>query len=80
MLTAISFDIFSSKLIDSTSETKIEISLEEKKSEKISDENLITNISELYFNNTKVFIGFNASIPLVNQLYLNNIFKPPIFS
>ena len=80
MLTAISFDITSPKLMDSASETKIEISLEEKKSEKILDENLITNVSELYLKNTKAFTGFYCTMPFVDQLYLNDIFKPPIFS
>ena len=80
MLTAISFDISSPKLMDSASETKIEISLEEKKSEKILDENLITNVSELYLKNTKAFTSFYCTMPFVDQLYLNDIFKPPIFS
>lgn len=80
MLTVMSFDISSPKLVDNTSETKIEISLEEKKSEKISDENLIANVSELDLKNTKSFTGFYCSLPFVDQLYLNNIFKPPRFS
>jgi len=80
MLTAMSFDISSPKLIDSASEIKVEISLEEKKSEKISDENLIANVLELDLKNTKVFTGFYCSMPFVDQLYLNNIFKPPRFS
>ena len=80
MLTAMSFDISSPKLMDSNSETQIEISLEEKKSEKISDEKLIANVSDLYLKDSKCFTGFEASTPLVDQLYLNNIFKPPKFS
>ena len=80
MLTAISYDISSPKLMDSTSKTHVEISLEEEKSEKILDENLIANVSDLFLKNTKLFTGFESSIPLVDQLYLNNIFKPPIFS
>ena len=80
MFTAISFDMTSSKLMDTTSETTIEISLEEKKSEKIYDENLITNISNLSLKETKACRGFDFSIPIVDQLYLNNIFRPPIFS
>lgn len=77
MLTAISFDISSPKVMDSTSKTHVEISLEE---EKISDENLIFNVSELYLNNTKGFTGFYCSNPLVKQLYINDIFEPPKFS
>jgi endonuclease III-like uncharacterized protein len=80
MLMAMSFDISSPKLMDSTSETKVEISLEEKKSEKISDENLIANASELDLKNTKAFTGFYCAMPFVEQLYLNNIFKPPRLS
>lgn len=80
MLTVMSFDISSPKLMDNTSETKIEVSLEEKKSEKISDEKLIANLSVLYLNETKVCTSFDSSLPLVDQLYLNTIFKPPIFS
>ena len=80
VLTAISFDISSPKLMDNTSETKIEVSLEEKKSEAKSDENLMVNVSELYLKETKAFTGFDFSAPIVDQLYLNNIFKPPIFS
>ena len=80
MLTAMSFDISAPKFMDSTSETKVEISLEEKKSEKISDEKLIVNVSELHLKNSKAFTGFYCSIPFVDQLYLNDIFKPPIFS
>jgi hypothetical protein len=80
MLTAISFDISVPKLMDSTSETTVEISLEEKESKKTSDEKLIANVSDLYMKETKACTGFDFSLPLVNQLYLNNIFKPPIFS
>jgi hypothetical protein len=80
MLTVVSFDISSPKLMDNTSETNIEVSLEEKKSEKKSDEKLIANVSGLYLKETKVSTGFDSSLPLVDQLYLNTIFKPPIFS
>lgn len=80
MLTAVSFDISSPKLMDSTSKTQVEISLEEEKSEKISDEKLIANVSDLFLKDTKLFTGFKSSIPLVDQLYFNNIFKPPKFS
>lgn len=80
VLTVMSFDISSPKLIDNTPETKIEVSLEEKKSEAKSDEKLMVNVSELYLKETKAFIGFDFSTPIVDQLYLNNIFKPPIFS
>lgn len=80
ILTAMSFDISSPKLMDSTSETHVEISLEEKKSEKISDEKLTANVSDLFLKDTKLFTGFESLIPLVDQLYLYNIFKPPKFS
>ena len=80
MLTAMSFDISSPKLMDSNSKTQVEISLEEEKSEKISDEELIANVSDLFLKDTKLFTGLESSIPLVDQLYLNNIFKPPKFS
>jgi hypothetical protein len=80
VLAAISFDIDSSKLMDNTLETKIEASLEEKKSEAKSDENLIVNVSELYLKETKAFAGFDFSTPIVDRLNLNSIFKPPIFS
>jgi hypothetical protein len=80
MLTAMSFDISSPKLMDNTSEIKVEISLEEKKLEKISDEKLIANTSEFDLKNSKAFTGFYCSMPFVDQLYLNDIFKPPIFS
>ena len=80
MLTAMSFDISIPKFIDSTVETQIEISLEEKKSEKISEEKLIANVSELDLKNSKAFTGFYCSMPFVGQLYLNDIFKPPKFS
>lgn len=75
-----SFDISLPKLMDNTSETKIEVSLEEKESKKTSDENLIVYIPELDLKDIKALAGFDSSIPLVNQLYLNNIFKSPIFS
>jgi len=77
MLTAMSYDISSPKLMDSTSNTHVEISLEE---EKTSDENLIADISDLFLKDAKLFTGIESSIPLVDQLYLNNIFKPPKFS
>ena len=80
MLTVISFDISSPKLMDSTSKTQVEISLEEKNLEQISEEELIANVSDLLLKDMKLFTGFESSIPLVDQLYLNNIFKPPKFS
>lgn len=80
MLTVMSFDISSPKLMDNTSETNIEVSLEEKKSEKKLDEKLITYISGLYLKEIKASTGFDFLLPLVDQLYLNTIFKPPKFS
>jgi hypothetical protein len=64
--------------MDSTSKTHVEISLEEE--EKISEEELIVNVLDLFLKDTKLFTGFESSIPLVDQLYLNTIFKPPKFS
>jgi hypothetical protein len=78
LLNVISFDLTSSNIIDNALETKVEVSLEEKEVETKSDENLIANISELYQRETEVFVGFYFSIPIVDQLYLTNIFKPPI--
>jgi hypothetical protein len=78
MLNVISFDLSSPKFIDNTPEIKVEVSLEEKEAEKKSDENLIAAISSLYLKETEVFTDFYFSIPIVDQLYLNNIFKPPI--
>jgi hypothetical protein len=62
--------------MDSTSNTHVEISLEEK----TSDEKLIANLLDLFRKDTILFTGFESSTPLVDQLYLNNIFKPPKFS
>jgi hypothetical protein len=75
-----SFDISSTKLMDSTSKIQVEISLEEEKLEQISEEELIANVSDLFLKDMILFKGFESSIPLVDQLYLNNIFKPPKFS
>ena len=81
MLAAMSFSTSSPVLIDSTYETKIQISLEEENKSKTKvDENLIAGASDFYLKETKAFAGFDISVPLVNQLYLNTIFKPPKFS
>ena len=79
ILTAISFDT-SLPMLDNTTETKIEVSLEEKESKKTSDEKLIAYVLESYPKEIKLFAGFDLNTPLVNQLYLYNIFKPPKFS
>ena len=76
ILTAISFDTSLPKFMDNALETKIEVSLEEK----TSDEKLNSSVSAFVLKNIKISTGFDFSIHLVNQLYLNNIFKPPIFS
>ena len=76
MFTAMSFDTSLPKLMDNTSEIKIEVSLEEK----TSDEKLNSYVPEFVLKNIKILTEFEFSIPLPNQLYLNNIFKPPIFS
>jgi len=81
MLTAMSFSTSSIVLMDNTYETKVQVSLEEEnKSKTKADENLIAVASNFYLKETKAFAGFDISVPLVDQLYLNNIFKPPRFS
>jgi hypothetical protein len=66
--------------MDNHSETNIELSLEEKSSENKLDEKLARNDLQFSLKGIKPFTGFDSSIPIVDQLYLNNIFKPPIFS
>ena len=80
MLGAISFDVSSVKFADTTVETKIEVSLEEKKAEKSSDKLFILGASEFLLHGMKVSEVYHTSLQLFNQLYLNNIFKPPKFS
>lgn len=80
MLSAISFDVSSLKFADNTLETKIEVSVEEKKSETKSDTHLILSDSGLRLHEIKVFYAYDTSLSLFKQLYLNDIFKPPIFS
>ncbi|HEY9189268.1 MAG TPA: hypothetical protein VIM88_00200 [Sulfurovum sp.] len=79
MLTAFSFNT-SFAVQDDPSETKIQISLEEKESQQTWDEKLVAYVPEPCPKETKPFNGFVFSTPIVDQLYLNNIFKPPIFS
>ncbi|UFH58063.1 hypothetical protein [Sulfurovum mangrovi] len=78
MLTVVSFDLSSPQFIDNTAETKVEVSLEEKEAEKKSDENLLATISARHFKEIELFSGFYFSLPIVNQRYLDTIFKPPI--
>ena len=78
MLSGIFFNASSLVLIDNSLDTKVEVSVEEKGSEKKSDNNLIADTSFFYVKEIKVFADFDFSIPILNQLYLNNIFKPPI--
>ena len=80
MLTAISFDVTSHKLIDSSSENKTEISVEEKESEETSEEKMTGHIANSYLEEMEALVNFDTCRPFVNQLYLNTIFKPPIFS
>lgn len=80
LLNGVFFNTSTPSFIDTTPKTKIEVALEEEKSETKSDENLIVSISGLYLKETKVFTAYGFSIPTANQLYLNSIFKPPIFS
>jgi len=76
-----SFNISSPMLTDNALETKVQISLEEEnKSKNTLDEKLIAYVPEPYSKETKPFSGFDLNKPLVDQLYLNNIFKPPKFS
>lgn len=79
MLTAFTFNT-SSAVQDDPSETKIQISVEEKESQQIWDEKLMAYVPEACPKETKPYSGFVFSRPIVDQLYLNNIFKPPIFS
>ncbi len=80
MLNVMFFDASSSTFIENTSETKIEVSLEEQGSEKKLDEKLFVNPSVLSLKDPKHYTLYNSATPIVDQLYLNNIFKPPIFS
>ncbi len=80
MLGAISFDVSSVKSTDTTVETKIEVSLEEKKAETTFDKNFILGASEFSLHGMKVSGVYHTSLQLCNQLYLNDIFKPPKFS
>ena len=80
MLSAISFDVSSVKFVDTTVESKIEVSLEEKKAEKSSEKLFILSASEFLLQGMKVSQVYHTSHRLYNQLYLNDIFKPPIFS
>ncbi|MEA2047575.1 MAG: hypothetical protein U9O64_03920 [Campylobacterota bacterium] len=80
IFTVMSFDNTSPKLMDSNSKTQVETLFEDKTSEQVLDEKLIGNVSDLFMKNKKLFTGFESLIPSVNQLYLNNIFKPPKFS
>lgn len=80
MLTIISFYSISPKLVDSNSETQVEILFEEKTSDQVMDEKSIITVSNLFMKNTKLFTGFESLITLDDQLYLNNIFKPPKLS
>jgi hypothetical protein len=80
MLTSISFEMTTPMYMDNHLETSIEVSLEEKGSKTTLDEKLITNDLLFSLKEIKAFTGFNSSILIIDQLYLNNIFKPPIFS
>ncbi len=80
MLNVIFFDASTSSYIENTSETKIEISLEEQGSEEKLDEKLLVYISDISLKDPKFYTLYDFTTPIVDQLYLNNIFKPPIFS
>lgn len=80
MLNVMFFDGSSSTFIEKTSETKIEVSLEEHGSEEKLDEKLLFNTVQLSLKDPKFYTLYDFTTPNVDQLYLNNIFKPPIFS
>ncbi len=80
MLNVMFFDSFSSAFIENTSETKIEVSLEEQDVEEKLDEKLIVNRLRLLLKDSKAYTAYNFTLPILNQLYLDNVFKPPIFS
>jgi hypothetical protein len=75
LLNEIFFSIATPQFIDNTLETKIEVSLEEKK----SSDKLIIAASMYDLKSEKEYTRFYFLIPRVSVLYLNNIFKPPIF-
>ena len=80
MFNVMFFNGSSSTFIENTSETTIEVSLEEEGSEEKLDEKLLVYISELSLKDPKFYALYDFDTPIVNQLYLNNIFKPPKFS
>lgn len=80
MLNVMFFAGSSSSLIENTSETKIEVSLEEQGSEEKLDEKLLVNTSTFSLKDPTFYTHYDFTTPIVDQLYLNNIFKPPIFS
>ena len=79
MLTSMSFEMTTPMHMDNHLEMSIEVSLDEKGSKTTLDEKLITNDLLFSLKGIKAFAGFDSSIPIIDQLYLNNIFKPPIF-
>ena len=62
-------------IVDTTSETKIEVAMEEKK----SGNDFIVNTPSIDVKTPKSNTGFYFSLPRIDNPYLNNIFKPPIF-
>jgi hypothetical protein len=80
MLNVMFLDGSSSTYIENTSETKIEVSLEEQGSEEKLDEKLFVNTSVISLKDPKRYTLYDSATPIVDQLYLNNIFKPPKFS
>lgn len=80
MLNVMFFNGSSSTFIENTSETKIEVSLEEEGSEEKLDEKLLVNTPELSLKDPRFYTRYDFTAPIVDQLYLNNIFKPPKFS
>jgi hypothetical protein len=80
MLNVMFFSGSSTSFIENTSETKIEVSLEEQGSEEKLDEKLLLNIAALSLIDPKIYTLYDFMLPIVDRLYLNNIFKPPRFS
>ena len=79
MLNVMFFNGSSSTFIENKSETKIEVSLEDQGSEEKLDEKLLLKTTELSLIDPKIYTLYDFMLPIVDQLYLNNIFKPPRF-
>lgn len=74
MLNVMTFNVYPPMFVDNTSETKVEVTLEEKE----SVNEWIANVSVLHLREIKISTSFYCPIPILSQLSLNNIFRPPI--